>query len=279
MQIDSHQHFWIYNTKQYQWIDDSMSKLRRNFLPADLKRVLDKNDFDGSVAVQAKQSVEETRWLLKLADKNDFIKGVVGWLPFVDENFEVVLEELISNSKLKGGRHVLQDEPDDLFMLRQPFINNIGKLKKYNLTYDILIFPRHIKYARELLQKFPEQRFVIDHIAKPLIKKCEIEPWKSDIFKLAKFDNTYCKLSGMVTEANFHSWKKSDFTPYMEVVLNAFGDKRIMFGSDWPVCTVCASYEQVLEIIKDFIGNLSIAEQNRIMGGNAVEFYNLESMT
>jgi len=275
MKIDSHQHFWKYNESEYDWIDDSMAVLRKDFLPADLWKELRNNGIDCSVAVQARQTVEETRWLLQLAMENDFVKGVVGWVDMRRIDVEDELENLALNRKLKGLRHVLQDEADDRFMLREDFLRGISKLKKFGLTYDILIFPKHIKYATEMVNKFSTQPFVVDHIAKPVIREGKIEPWRTDLQELALRPNVYCKLSGMVTEARWHNWEKDDFTACMEAVLEAFGPGRIMFGSDWPVCTVAAKYEQVLGIVTDFIRELSETEQAKIMGENAIEFYNL----
>lgn len=276
MTIDSHQHFWKYNIEEYSWIDDSMSVLRRDFLPGDLKEQLDNNGLDGSVAVQARQSIDETDWLLELAEKNEIIKGVVGWVPLVDEKVEAVLEKYAANEKLKGVRHVVQDEVDDEFILRGDFVRGVSKLAKYDLTYDILIFPRHVRNSVEFVKKFPEQAFVVDHIAKPFIKKRELEPWKSDMQEFSGFENVYCKISGMVTEADLRNWKKEDFAVYMEAVLDIFGADRLMFGSDWPVCTVAGEYGKVLEIVTDFIGKLSRSEQNKITGENAVRFYDLK---
>lgn len=275
MRIDSHQHFWKYNSKEYGWIDESMSVLRRDFLPEDLRKIYERNGIDGCVAVQARQCLEETEWLLGLAGRNQFIKGVVGWVNLVSKDVESDLARFTLNKKFKGVRHVVQDEPDERFIVREDFIRGVGSLGRYGLTYDILIFPQHIKYAAEFVGKFPEQAFVVDHIAKPSIKNGIVEPWRSDMRRLARFENVYCKLSGIVTEASRREWKKNDFTVYMEAVLDIFGTDRVMFGSDWPVCTVAAEYEQVLEIVTDFIAALGQSEQAKIMGLNASAFYGL----
>jgi len=274
--IDAHQHFWIYNQEEYKWIDASMVKLRRNFLPSHLNKELKKNDIDFCVTVQARQTLQETKWLLELAQNNSFIKGVVGWVDLKSNSVEQDLEQFAAYKKFKGVRHVLQDEDDDRYMLRTDFKQGLSQLKKFGLTYDILIFPRHIKYTCVLVDQFPQQKFIIDHLSKPLIKDGKIESWKKDMQELAKADNVFCKLSGMVTEANWKSWKQEDFVPYMETLLEIFGSNRLLFGSDWPVCTVAAKYEQVLEIVNKFINSLSQAEQARIMGQNAIDFYNLE---
>ncbi|MCK4240736.1 MAG: amidohydrolase family protein [Candidatus Atribacteria bacterium] len=274
--VDAHQHFWIYNQEEYKWIDESMVKLRRNFLPSHLNRVLKRNGFDFCVTVQARQTLQETKWLLELAQNNSFIKGIVGWVDLKSGSVEQDLEKFAAYKKFKGVRHLLQDEDDDRYMLQPDFKKGLSQLKKFDLTYDILIYPRHIKYACTLVYEFPQQKFIIDHLAKPLIKESKIEPWKKDMQKLAREDNVLCKLSGMVTEANWDSWKKEDFIPYMETLLEVFGPNRLLFGSDWPVCTVAAKYEQVLEIVTNFISSLSPAEQAHIMGQNTIDFYNLE---
>ena len=276
MKIDSHQHFWKYNEADYGWMGPDMEKLRRDHLPDELGTILKSVGFDGSVAVQARQIPEETEWLLTLAAEHAIIKGVAGWVDLRSENVDVQLEHFAANDKLKGVRHVLQDEEDDRFMLGDDFVRGISRLEKFGLVYDILIFPRHVKYAVELVAKFPNQRFVVDHIAKPFIKKGEIEPWKADMQQLAGAENVWCKVSGMVTEAAWDGWKRRDFRPYMAAVLEMFGVDRLMFGSDWPVCTVAAEYRQVLEIVADFVASLSEDEQSKIMGSNAVDFYKLK---
>jgi L-fuconolactonase len=275
MRIDAHQHFWNYNPQEYGWINDNMKVLRKDFGPLDLLNELSKAGLDGSVAVQARQSLEETRWLLHLASANKFIKGVVGWVDLCGREVEGQLEEFASETAFKGVRHVLQDEPDDEFMLCPAFVEGISKLKEYNLTYDILIFPRHIKYACQLVNKFPNQRFVIDHLAKPFIKKGSVEPWKSELRSFLKIPNVFCKLSGMVTEASWNQWRQEDFEPYMEAVIEIFGPARVMFGSDWPVCTVAAAYEETVEIVRNFISRLSVSEQVQIMGQTAMNGYSL----
>jgi len=279
VRIDAHQHFWKHNKEEYGWIDDSMKILRRDFLPQDLVlelRELRENAIDFTVAVQARQSLPETDWLIELAEKNGFIKGVIGWVDLRNDLVERDIENLCQHKKFKGVRHILQGEEDNFFMFRKDFLTGISKLKKFDLTYDILIFSRQIKYVSELVNKFPDQLFVVDHIAKPFIKKGQLQPWKDYMRQLAKADNVYCKLSGMVTEASWESWKGEDFGPYLEAILEMFGPTRLMFGSDWPVCTVAARYEEVLGIVTNFISSLSDNEQARIMGLNAVDFYNLE---
>ena len=275
MIIDSHQHFWKYNSRQYAWMTEQMQKLKKDHLPEDLSPVLKENGVDGTVVIQARQTMDETEWLLDLADENEFIKGVIGWVDLKNEQIAKILSSFCTDDKLKGVRHVLHDEPDDRFMLSRDFINGIAQLDKFSLTYDLLIFPKHIEYAVELVNMFPNQKFVVDHIAKPFIKAGTIEPWKTDMHNLAEAENVFCKISGMVTEAVWNESKYDDFVPYMEAVLEMFGTGRVMFGSDWPVCTVAAEYCQVLKIVTDFISSLSSDEQADVLGKNAVRFYDL----
>ena len=274
--VDTHHHFWKYNTKEFGWMNDSLAVLKRDFLPNDLNAELRKTGIDFSVAVEARQTIEETEWLLALARENQFIKAVVGWVDLRSDSLEADLERLCRDRNLKGIRHVLHDEPDDKFMLREDFVRGIGKLLKFGLTYDLLIRPQHINCSIELADKFPNQMFVVDHIAKPLIKLGKMQPWKQEMRQLAKRENVYCKLSGMVTEASWDGWRRQDFDPYMEAVLEMFGPAHLMFGSDWPVCILAASYQQVVEIVTGFVSSLSPAEQAKIMGLTASKFYNFE---
>jgi len=274
MRIDAHQHFWQYNPKRDTWIDETMQVIRRDFLPEDLKPVLNQNNIDACIAVQADQSEEESDFLLDLANKNDFIKGVVGWIDLCAENVEDRLAYFAENQKFKGVRHIVQAEPDD-FLLRKDFHNGISKLNQFNLTYDILIHKGQLENSLKLVAKFPNQLFVLDHLGKPNIKDSEIEPWKTDIQNLAKHDNVFCKISGMITEADWKNWQYEDLLPYLDVVLEAFGTDRLMFGSDWPVCLIAGSYSQVLEIVTTYIKQLSKEEQKAIMGENALKFYKI----
>jgi L-fuconolactonase len=248
-----------------------MTKIRKDFLPEDLIGVLAKNKIDGCIAVQADQSIEETKFLLDHAAKNSFIKGVVGWVDLCDLKVKDTLERYTKNPFFKGVRHIVQAEPKG-FILGESFQNGINKLKDFNLTYDILIFPKQLKEAVELVKKNPDQAFVLDHIAKPLIKSKEIADWSKGILEIGSFKNVYCKLSGLVTEADWENWSKSDFKYYLELVLNAFGIDRLMFGSDWPLCLLAGNYSQVLNIIEDFIEVLSDDEKRKIMGVMPVSF-------
>lgn len=274
MTIDAHQHFWHYHPVQHEWIDDTMAVIRNNFLPADLRPVLQENNIDGCIAVQADQSEAETNFLVDLASHNVFIKGIVGWVDVRAENIAERLAYYKQLNIVKGFRHVLQGE-EPSFMLQPAFLRGIAALKDFNFTYDILIFPKHLPAAIELVQQNPNQQFVIDHIAKPYIKAGLIDEWNTDIQAIAQFENVHCKISGMVTEADYHGWKSSDFTPYLDTVVTAFGTKRIMFGSDWPVCLVAASYQQMLHIVQQYFSTFSLTEQQDFFGNNAASFYHV----
>ncbi|HVX26802.1 MAG TPA: amidohydrolase family protein [Parafilimonas sp.] len=276
MKIDAHQHFWTYNEKEFDWINEEMKIIKRNFLPQDLEPLLNENKLSGCVAVQARQSEEENNFLLNLADENNFIKAVVGWVDLMDDNIEERLSYWQQQKKLKGFRHILQGEANRALMLETNFKNGISLLSRFNFTYDILIFPDQLKYALELVQLFPEQKFVIDHLAKPYIKTNEIEDWKNDIGKFKSCENVYCKVSGMVTEADWNNHLSQTFEPYLYVVAETFGTKRLMYGSDWPVCLVAASsYNEVFKIVEQYFSSFSKDEQENIFGNNAARFYNL----
>ncbi|MDO6808066.1 amidohydrolase family protein [Zobellia galactanivorans] len=275
MTIDSHQHFWNYEAVKHSWIDDEMSSIRKDFLPEDLKKVYQENGIDGCVAVQADQTLEETDFLLELAKQNDFIKGVVGWADLRSGHIDSVLEKYSSEQFLKGWRHVVQGEADHNFLLRPNFLRGISLLEKYGYTYDILVFPHQLGAVLEFVRKFPNQRFVIDHIAKPYIKDGFYDGWASLMKEIGKQENVCCKLSGMITEADYNSWTPEQLHPYMHLVLEAFGSERVMFGSDWPVCLVAGNYGQVKGVVTDFISTLGKEDQQMIMGANAEAFYNL----
>jgi len=275
MRIDAHQHFWRYHPDEYNWIDDSMFALRRDFLPADLRPELLAIDFDACVAVQARQTLQETRWLLQLSDSTPFIAGVVGWADLRAENVRDQLGEFSKNPKFLGVRHIVQAERDDRFLLRPDFLRGIAALEEFDLTYDILIYPRQLPVAIEFVHRFPKQRFVLDHLGKPLIKAETIEPWSSHIRELAKFPNVFCKLSGMVTEADWKSWKPAHFQPYLETALQSFGPDRLMIDSDWPVCKVAGSYRQVMALVLDFLENYPRDVVDQILGSSAQRFWKL----
>ena len=276
MIIDAHQHFWHYEPVKHAWIDDTIAVIRKDFLPSDLQKVYVENNIDGCVAVQADQTLEETNFLLWLSGKHKFIKGVVGWVDLRDDKIDEVLEEYGQHEKIKGFRHIVQGETDHNFLLRPAFLNGIASLDKFGYTYDILVFPHQLGTVLEFVKSFPNQKFVIDHIAKPYIKDGFFDGWAILMKEIGKHENVYCKLSGMITEADFISWTPEQINPYMEVVLNAFGAERLMFGSDWPVCLVAGSYVEVKQLVADFISKLSLLEQTKIMGTNAIQFYNLK---
>ncbi|MBC6998791.1 amidohydrolase family protein [Cytophaga sp. FL35] len=275
MIIDSHQHFWIYDERKHAWIDDQMAIIRRDFLPQDLKPVYENHGVDGCVAVQADQTLEETEFLLNLSNENDFVKGVVGWVDLRSTSLPEQLEKYQENENLKGWRHIVQGEADHNFLLRNDFLNGISLLEKYNHTYDILVFPHQLGAVLEFVKKFPNQAFVIDHIAKPYIKDGFFDGWSLLMKEISKHENVFCKISGMITEADYDNWSKEEIFPYMNLILEAFGPNRVMYGSDWPVCLVAGTYPQVKNLVKDFIQDLSTTEQEKIMGKNAMAFYNL----
>jgi L-fuconolactonase len=277
MKIDSHQHYWHFNTADYGWMGENMSVIKRDFLPTDLLPELKSIDFDGSVAVQARQSLEETNWLLQLADEHPHIKGVVGWLDLQSEQAEEQIAAFAKHHKAVGVRHVIHDEEDLDFMLRPAFIRGVQLLEKYDLAYDILIFPTHLTNTIEFVKQFSDkQTFVIDHIAKPLIKDGIVSPWKEDIVALAKFPNVYCKLSGMVTEADWNTWKPENIRPYLDVIMDAFGPERILIGSDWPVCLVAGKYSEVMQVVIDYISTFTEKEQALMLGENAAKAYRIK---
>lgn len=273
--IDAHQHFWQFDAVRDAWITEDMQVLRQDFLPQHLQPLLAQAGMDGCVAVQADQSETETSFLLQLAAENDFIKGVVGWVDLQAENVEERLEYYSQFPKLKGFRHIVQGEQDDAFMLRPSFQQGIRLLQQFGFTYDILIYPKHLPYAIELVARFPQQKFIVDHLAKPHIKRGEISFWKQEIEHLAQHPNVCCKVSGLVTEADWKGWKGNDFAPYLDVVTAAFGTHRLVYGSDWPVCLLAARYEEQLNIVQKHFETFSEAEQARIFGGNAQQFYAL----
>ncbi|HVC47996.1 MAG TPA: amidohydrolase family protein [Terracidiphilus sp.] len=280
MSVDAHQHFWRYNPAEHTWMTETMAGLKRDFLPADLKPLLESNGFDGCVAVQARQSLEETRWLLELAAENAFVRGVVGWVELRGEDLPEVLAGLKNERKLVGVRHIVQDEPDDEFVLREDFKRGIGRLREFGLTYDVLVVPRQLKAATRLVREFDEQAFVLDHMAKPAIAEGvmegRMEIWATDVRELARSGNAMCKLSGMVTEAKWKAWREEDFWPYMDVVMEAFGAGRVMIGSDWPVCTLSGEYGETVGVVKRYVERLTETERAAVLGGNCARFYGLD---
>jgi L-fuconolactonase len=276
MRVDAHQHFWRYQPEKHNWITDDMSGLKRDFLPQDLAPHLASNALDGSVAVQAEQSEEETFFLLDLAEHCPEVLGVVGW---VDLRADTLPERLACFSqfqKLAGFRHVVQSEPNDRFLLDLRFLTGIARLQEFGFTYDVLIFPRQLPAAIEFTEKFPAQKFVVDHIAKPNIRRSEIDPWSIQMRRLASNPNVLCKVSGMVTEADWSAWRPADLKPYLDVAFDAFGPDRLMFGSDWPVCLLAGSYDQAYELVASYARAFPESDQSKIFGDNAAKFYGLE---
>jgi L-fuconolactonase len=277
MKIDSHQHFWRYDAVRDAWITDSMAVLKRDFLPEHLAAELAANGMDASIAVQADQSESETMFLLDLAEKNKQIAGVVGWVDLSSPRVGERLERLSHSPKLRGFRHVAQSEPDERFLAREDFVNGVAQLRAFGFTYDILIYPKQLSAAIELVARLPEQRFVIDHLAKPEIKFGKTSPWVAQMKEVAQNKNVFCKLSGLVTEADWKDWKAVDFKPYLDAVFDAFGAERLMFGSDWPVCLLAATYRQVKQLIEEFVEGFSQPDKEKIFGDNAARFYGLKT--
>lgn len=277
MRIDAHQHFWRYNPQRDTWIGEHMIVLKRDFMPEQLALELTSAAIDASIAVQADQSEAETLFLLRLCETNASIAGVVGWVDLRSPAIEDRLQYFSQFGKLCGFRHIVQAEPDDEFMLQPDFVRGVRALEHFGYSYDLLVYPRQLPAAIRLAEKLPDQRFVLDHIAKPEIARASISPWREDIRELARNPNVYCKLSGLVTEARWQSWKGQDFRPYLEVVLEAFGPGRLMFGSDWPVCLLAASYTRVKTVIADYVRQAAYDHEEAIFGGNAMRFYRLKS--
>ncbi len=275
MRIDAHQHFWRYNADEFGWIDDSMATIRRDFLPEHLEPELKRNDFQGSVVVQARQTLEETRWLLNLAERTAAILGVVGWVDLCSPDARSQLAEFAGNPKFVGVRHIVQAEPDDRFLLRPDFLRGISLLEEFDLAYDILIYARHLPVAANFVERFPRQRFVLDHLAKPQIKVGEIKMWADGIRRLAAYPNVFCKMSGLVTESDWEHWTPAQIEPYLDVAFDAFGPNRLMIGSDWPVCLVAASYSQVIDVVKSYITRRAPEALDMVFGSNAQSFWRL----
>lgn len=276
MHIDTHQHFWHYNPVEFGWIDDSMPSLCRDFLAEDLEPELARAGFDGCIAVQVRQTSEETRWLLELADSFSFVLGVIGWVDLRANNVREQLAEFAENPKFLGVRHIVQSEPDDHFLLQPEFLRGVASLSEFDLSYDILIYACHLPAAAEFVQRLPRQRFVLDHMAKPLIKSGSRDPWTQDLRELAKLPNVFCKMSGLVTEADWRAWKLDDIAPYLDVAMECFGPDRLMIGSDWPVCTLAASYSQAMNLVIEFLSKYPEPVREAILGETAMRFWKLK---
>lgn len=278
MQIDSHQHFWKINDTDYVWMNEAHASIQRDFLPRDLEPLLRANHLDGTIAVQARQMLKETQWLLELSEQHPLIRGVVGWVPLAEPGIQNHLDVFASHPKLVGVRHVVHDEPDDNFILRKDFNEGVSHLKQYALCYDVLIFEKHLPQTIKFVDRHPNQPMVVDHIAKPVIQRERFDRrWAENIRILAQREHVCCKLSGLVTEVRDASWDASLLLPYFETVLEAFGADRLLFGSDWPVCLLATDYDDWARTVRQFIQSLSSDEQAAIMGGNTIRFYGLSS--
>lgn len=275
MIIDTHQHFWEYDENRHAWIDDDMMRIRRDFMPEDLKPILAKNNIDGCIAVQADQTEAENDFLMDLSNRNNSIKGVIGWVDFRSENIKERLEFYSEFKIMKGFRHVVQGEPDPNFLLQKPFCDGISNLEKFGFVYEILVFPYQLGAVLEFVKKFPNQKFVIDHMAKPYIRSGYMDGWKIMMKEIAKYENVSCKLSGIITEADYSSWNYDQLQPYTETTIENFGTERIMFGSDWPVCLVAGEYHEVKKIAQQATSHFSTDEKDAFWGENAIKFYNL----
>jgi L-fuconolactonase len=276
MRIDAHQHFWRYRPQTHGWINDDMAVLKRDYLPGDLEPLLRTQAMGGCVAVQAAHSLEETRFLLDLADRHSFVRAVVGWADLLAPDLDRQLEALTTRSRLRGLRHIAQDEPDDSWLARDDVVRGVSRLRRFGLTYDILVYARQLPAALELARRLPDQPFVVDHLAKPEIREGRLDPWRERLRALAALPHVSCKLSGLVTEAEWDRWTAADIRPYLEVALEAFGPRRLMIGSDWPVCLLAGDYARVVGLVVDFVASLSPDERASVLGGTATRFYQIE---
>ncbi len=275
LRIDAHQHFWGYNPTDYVWMGPEMQTLKRDYGPSELRPQLDAIGFTGSVAVQARQMETETEYLLALARVHSWILGVVGWVDFTHADLPSRLERYADNPRLKGVRELIHDMPDPDYAVSPTHLRAVGELARFKLTYDLLLRPPHLDPALRLVDHYPHQPFVIDHIAKPAIRSGEREPWEAGMRELSRRPNVWCKLSGMVTEASWTSWGAEDLTPYLDICLECFGPERLMIGSDWPVCTLAGSYQQVMSVVINWAGSLSSSERDMVLGGTCARFYGL----
>ncbi len=273
--IDAHQHFWRYDAREYGWIDESLARLRRDFLPLDLEPLLRAAGFDACVAVQARQTLEETRFLLELAERHPFVAGVVGWVDLRSTEVRAQLEGFRGQAKLVGIRHIVQAEPDERFLLRPEFLRGLAVLRDRDLAYDILVYPRHLPAAIEFAERLEGQRLVLDHLAKPEIARGEMRAWERDLRRLARSGHVMAKLSGLVTEADWRAWTPAQVRPYLDVAFDAFGPDRLMIGSDWPVCTVAADYGRTMGLVLEYVRTRPAADQDAVLGGNAARFWRL----
>jgi L-fuconolactonase len=275
LRIDAHQHFWKFDPVRDSWITDDMKDIQRDFLPADLLNEINAQKIDGTIAVQAAESETETRFLLELAEENNFIKGVVGWIDLKNELLDSQLQEWKKFPKLKGFRAITQGKPDDLYFKNKSFQKGIRHLTEHRFTYDLLVYQEQLPAAIQFTERFPDQAFILDHIGKPAIIAGEIKKWKENIRVLSQHPRTFCKLSGLVTEANWKKWRYEDLSPYLEIAGEYFGTDRLCFGSDWPVCLLAGSYSKITEILTRFLKQLDQVDRDKIWGANAANFYQL----
>jgi L-fuconolactonase len=273
--VDAHQHFWDLERFQYPWMSEEMVALRRNYLPADLRPMLDRGGIDRTVFVQAKHSTDEIDWALGLAKEHPWIAGVVGWLDLQSPRLEEQIERYAGNPKFVGARHIVHDEADEEWLLRDDVIRGLQLLAKNDLPYDLLLRPPHLKHIPELARRVPGLQMVVDHLAKPLIQTGGLEPWRTDLAAVARIPGMHCKISGMVNEADIKHWRAADFAPYVDTALEFFGPDRLMFGSDWPVCRLAGEYSEVLALAHSTLARLSATEHAAVFGGNAIQFYGL----
>jgi len=271
--VDAHQHFWRYDPREYAWIDERMSVLERDFLPGDLEPLIRRQGIDRTIAVQACQTTAETEWLLELAAANPFIAGVIGWVDLQADDVEARVERAARNRTLVGVRHVVQSEPDDGFLLRPAFGRGIATLARHGLVYDLLIYPRHLPIASEFVGHFDNQTFVLDHLAKPDIRGRAIDSWARDLRRLARHPNVRCKVSGLITEAEWERWTARDLEPYLDVAFDCFGPARLIAGSDWPVCTLAGDYSRTMSVLRDYLARRTPAERAAVLGGNAQQVW------
>jgi len=277
MFLDAHHHLWRYDPGEYDWISDQMRGIARDFSVADLMNSATDLGVTGSVVVQARQTVEETNWLLGVAEDSPFIRGVVGWAPLVEDGVERCFDDWADGDKLRGFRHIVQDEPDDAFLDREDFNRGVAKLIARGYAYDILIYSRQFPAAVRFVDRHRNGRFILDHLGKPAVKNGEYETWRNGMVELARRETVWCKLSGLVTEADWNSWTREAMTPYLDAALEAFGPARLMFGSDWPVCLLAAEYQEWLDVLRHWASSLSRDEQHALFVGNAANFYGIEA--
>lgn len=274
MRVDSHQHFWRYSPQTHGWLDERMAPLRRDFMPEDAERELARFGFDGAIAVQAAQTLDETEFLLGLAAAHPFVVGVVGWVDLRAPDVSSVLGELARRPAFKGVRHVAQSEPSG-FLADASFRAGVKQLAQFDLSYDVLVFAHQLPEVVDFAASLPEVRFVLDHLAKPKVRSAELEPWRTQLSRVAELPNVCCKLSGLVTEAAWKAWQPTQLAPFIDAAVELFGTNRLLVGSDWPVCTLAGSCREVMRVFDDYFANFSASERAAIFGENAAREYRI----